>query len=29
MREKLGTAAPAAKKPIAGPPRTDVLKRKR
>jgi ribosomal protein S1 len=30
MRGKLGTAAPAAKKPVvAGPPRTDVLKRKR
>jgi ribosomal protein S1 len=29
MRAKLGTAAPAASKPAAGPPRTDVLKRKR
>ena len=29
MRAKLGTAAPAASKPVAGPPRTDVLKRKR
>jgi small subunit ribosomal protein S1 len=29
MRAKLGGAAPAASKPVVGPPRTDVLKRKR
>ena len=29
MRAKLGTPAPTATKPVAGPPRTDVHKRKR